>query len=138
MSRPDVVRALYTAIAARDAAEAQRLVDEHFAEDVVLHEPASLPWGGSHEGRKRVGRMFVGLAAAPEGASPLDASSLRVERVAGDGDEVAALLRFTWTTPSGETVDSGAVEWFSFAGDAVSEVRAVYLDTVPLVGAATT
>lgn len=138
MSSATVVRELYAALAARDAAAVEACIDANFAEDVVLHEPASLPWGGTHEGLNRVKRMFVGMALAPAGAAPMDAAQMVVERIAGDGDEVAVSLRFPFTSlATGELVDSGAVEWFSLRDGKVTEVRAVYLDTAALVAAPT-
>jgi len=133
MSPEQVVRDLYAALNRRDANAIGALVEAHFADDVVLYEPASLPWGGTHEGRKRVGRMFAGMAAAPAGQSPMDPEKIEVERVAAGPSEVAVLLRFPFAVPGGDTVESGAVEWFTFADGRVTEVRAVYLDSAALV-----
>src|SRR5438094_539593 len=52
-----VVTDLYAAIAARDGEAVAAIAAEHFAEDVVLHEPPSLPWGGTHEGPRRAAGM---------------------------------------------------------------------------------
>lgn len=124
----DTITRLYDLLAARDATGVQALVDQSFAEDVVLHEPPSLPWGGAHSGRKRVGRLFVGMAAAEPGTSPLDAASLVVRRVAGSDSEVAVEVGFMLTRPGGEPEPSGAVEWFSFRDGRVCEIRATYFE----------
>lgn len=125
--RRRAVQALYAGIRERDADTVAAIVDDHFADDVVLHEPSSLPWGGAHAGRERVRRMFVGMAAAPAGQSPIAAASLRVQRVAADGDDVVVDLRFDLTL-EGVTQPRGAVEWFSWRDGKVVEIRATYID----------
>jgi ketosteroid isomerase-like protein len=133
-----VVGRLYAALAARDGVAVGQLIDDHFSADVVLHEPASLPWGGAHRGLPAVRRLFVGMTRAPAGTSPLDPSAIEVERLAGQAGEVAVLLRFPFVPAAGEPVESGAVEWFRFRDGQVTEIRAVYFDTAALVQPATT
>ncbi len=133
MGHAAIVQELYAALRVRDAQAVERLVRDHFDDEVVLHEPGSLAWGGDHAGSKRVTALFVGMATAPAGTSPIDPASMRVERTIADGDDVAADVRFTVSLRGAAPMETGAVEWFRFRAGKVVDVRAVYFDTAALV-----
>ncbi len=57
------------------------------ADDVVIHEPAFLPYGGTYVGRD----AFVGMYAKL--AKVLDVSRIRLDYLVADGDRVIGVLR---------------------------------------------
>jgi ketosteroid isomerase-like protein len=64
MSDIDVVREIYTALAARDISRLLELIDETF---VVTQDPR-LPWGGRHVGHEGFGTFAVALSGAIDSA----------------------------------------------------------------------
>lgn len=123
----ELVRTFYRAVASHDGAAVAALVAEHFAEDVTLHLPGSLPYGGTVEGRRRLERAFRGAAEAPE---PVGPTGLEVLDVVVGGDRCAVQLRFDWHAPGGGVVTgTGAVELWTFDGGLVTDVTAYYSDT---------
>jgi len=126
----DVVRAFYDAVARRDATAIAELVSGSFREDAAIIWPEGLPYGGRVEGSRRLGKLFVGMAASPEPVGPDD---LELVSVVDGGDQVAAQLTFTWHAPgSGGSAPSGALELWEFEEGLVSEIRAYYWDTAAL------
>lgn len=126
-SNAEVVRNFYAAIAGSDAAAIGSLIADRFAPDATFVWPASLPYGGQISGAARLSKVFMGMAASPV---PVGPSDLAVVRIVDGGDSVVAELTFTWHAPgSDETIESGALECWTFDGSLVSEVAAFYWDT---------
>jgi ketosteroid isomerase-like protein len=133
-SRADVVRGFYAAIAAKDVAALNDVVTTRFAEDIALVIPASLPYGGTVTGASKLGRMFTAMASAP---TPMGATDITVVDVVDGGDVLCAAIEFEWIYPgTSNSVSSGALEVWRFAGDRVVEIRAYYADTAALLALA--
>ena len=106
-------------------------VASFMAEDFVIHEPESLPYGGEWRGRDALQRLFtqvMGYWESPE-----------VEWIDlfGNDSHVVALLRFGMTAPgTGKRVVQRVAEVTSF-NDAglMSEMHIHYFDTAELVAA---
>lgn len=116
------VRSIYDAFACGDVESAASF----FSSKIVLHEPESLPYGGTYRGLDEIG------AAVNDIAQRLDLSSLRVEKLLGDDEMVVALVRGTWRGDNGTKTDVYLSEWFKFAGGKVVEVRAFYWDSAAM------
>jgi ketosteroid isomerase-like protein len=128
-----MVEEFYGALAARDVAGVERVIDANFADDVTLTRPESLPGGGTLEGADRVKRLMSAVAGAQGG--PLDPAQLRIERVlestGEDADDVGVELSFSWNgTPT------TSFEWWVVRDLKVTEIRAYYWDTAMMLGRA--
>lgn len=135
VAHASIVERFYAAVAGRDADALSALVDDHFVADASIEWPASLPYGGRVEGAAVLRKIFTGMAAAEKPVGPTD---LRVGGVTADGASVVAELVFTFVPPTGgPSVDSGALERWSFDGEKVRTIRAYYWDTAALVAAST-
>ena len=125
-----VVTDFYFALASADPDAVGAVVDAHFAEDVAIEWPPSLPHGGRVEGSRRLRGLFSGIAKATNKAG---ATNLTLVRTLGDGDHVAAWITFDWKNPgSNDTVPNSAMEVWSFSGGRVHEIRAFYWDTAAI------
>jgi ketosteroid isomerase-like protein len=126
----DIVTDFYTALAASDADSIASLIDGHFADDVAIEWPPSLPHGGRVEGSRRLRAIFTGIAKT--GAS-VGATNLKLIRAIGDGDEVVAWITFDWKQP-GEDVGTpnSALELWEFSDGLVRDIRAFYWDTAAI------
>ncbi|MFJ7078936.1 nuclear transport factor 2 family protein [Streptomyces sp. NPDC098781] len=131
MTRKDteaIVREVYAAFNTCDAGTVITTVRRHFADDVVVREAGSLPWGGDFEGIETVSAMTAGLA---DPASPIDAANLRIdELIAAPGSasgvsHVVAAVSFPWRGTE-RTIAMRALEWFTFRDDKVAEIQ-IYL-----------
>ncbi len=133
MGVDEVVRAFYAALNGRDVAGLNALVSNHFADDVVVAFPPSLPYGGQLRGAPVVGKVFAGLATSKANVGPKEVA---VRAVLADRDRAVALLDFDWFPPGGgDAVSSGACESWRFEHGRVVEIRAYYWDTAALVAA---
>lgn len=127
----EVVASFYTAVNAKDATAISTLIADHFAPDVSLIWPSSLPYGGTVTGSGKLGRMFAGMLASPV---PMGPDQVSVLGLVDGGSQIAAQLSFDWFAPgTSESVASGALELWSFADGLVTEIRAYYWDTAELV-----
>src|SRR4051812_19667162 len=122
------IEAFYGALFARDAELVGRIVEEHFAQDVVLHRPESLPGGGRTEGADRVKRLMTG-AATMEGG-PLDVATMTIARVVEGPDNVVVELEFPF---AGEP--TSALELWTVRDLKVQSIKAYYWDTKAMTGA---
>jgi ketosteroid isomerase-like protein len=123
----EVVQQFYEAVGKGDADTLTTLVAENFAEDARLVFPDALPYGGTHEGAKRLGKMFAGMASNPDAGGP---GELALIDMIDDGDKVVARLQFTWTAPGASgSIPHEALEMWTFADGEVTEIRAFYWDT---------
>lgn len=109
-SSRDVVRRLYDACGRNDLGE---LLD-CLADDVVVHEPALLPYGGEYRGHREVREMLRRIAGY------LDVSQFKAEQIAVDGNVVFGLLRI----PDRVTgIDVVLAEQLVVRGGKVAEMR---------------
>jgi ketosteroid isomerase-like protein len=121
------IEAFYGALFARDGESVGQLVDEHFADDVVLQRPESLPAGGRVEGARRV-RRFMTAVATTEGG-PIDVAKMTIVRIIeGAGDDVAVELGFPF---GGEPTT--ALEVWTVRDLKVMSIKAYYWDTHAMI-----
>ncbi|NMO91653.1 nuclear transport factor 2 family protein [Actinomycetospora sp. TBRC 11914] len=122
-----IVQQFYEAIGKGEADTLVTLVNDHFDPDARLVFPDALPYGGTHEGAKRLGKMFAGMATAPGAGGPGEVALIDM---IDDGDKVVARVQFTWTAPgASESIPHEALEMWTFADGKVTELRAFYWDT---------
>jgi ketosteroid isomerase-like protein len=132
----DIVRSVYRAFTSGDTALIDRTVRALFADDVVVHEAESLPWGGRYDGLDTVAAMTQGLA---DPAAPIDAANLSVDELIVDESgapgtaHVIAAVSFPWRGTT--TVPMKALEWFMIRDGKVSEIRVFLWDTAAAVSA---
>jgi uncharacterized protein YciI/ketosteroid isomerase-like protein len=124
----DAIRALYAAIEARDADAVWRV----HADDVVVHEAPSLPYGGTYFGPDGVRRHAFGYVAAWNPVQRDEDRRLDPELVA-DGDRVAVLWhQRAHDHATGEAMDMPMVTIHTMVGGRVVESRMFHFDTVVL------
>jgi ketosteroid isomerase-like protein len=132
----EVVRAVYAAFTSADPEKIERAVRELFADDVVVHEPESLPWGGRYDGIETVAAMTVGLA---DPSAPVDAGNLTIDQVFVGEDStsgpfhVVAAVSFPWRGHT--TIAMRALEWFTVDHGKVTEIRVFLWDTAAAIAA---
>ncbi len=123
----DVVTAFYDAISASDVDTIVSTIDDHFADDVAIEWPPSLPHGGRIEGARKLRAIFAGIA---DPDAPAGAKNLKLIRAIGDGDDVVAWIGFEWRHPGDDNgTPNEALEKWTFANGSVSEIRAFYWNT---------
>lgn len=136
-SASDVVRAIYAAFGTTDPDKIAATTNTHFAEDVIVREAESLPWGGDYVGRDTVAEMTVGLA---DPAAPIDAANLQIDELIesppdADGlTHVIAAVSFPWRGPN-ETIPMRALEWFSLRDNKVVEIQIFLWDVAAALAA---
>ena len=120
-SSADIVSLIYESFVSKDVARIHALFDDHLADDVVLHEPESLPYGGTYSGLDALKAFVAGLASDE---SPVDAARLVVEDLVASGDRVVGYVSFPWQ-PAGapEPIPMRALELFTFRAGRVAEMR---------------
>jgi len=122
-----VVDALYTAAAAGKLDEVSRML----ADDVVLYEAESLPYGGVHQGRDNVMKTITLLFT-----EYLNLSEYTVVRLLGEGEHVVACLKVAGVThTSGKPVAFEACERFVVRDGVITEIKPFYWDTAALLEA---
>lgn len=101
------------------------------AEDFVIHEPASLPYGGEWRGRDALKRLFGEVMGFWR-----DPLVEWIDLVGGEA-HVVALLRFSMTMPnSGERIVQRVSEVTRFDADGkMAEMHIHYFDTGAMVRA---
>lgn len=132
MSQPNaqIVADFYAALSGADPEAVAAAIDAHFAEDVAIEWPPSLPHGGRVEGSRRLRGLFTGIAKAGNQAG---ATNLTLVRTIGEGDHVVAEITFEWKNPgSSDAVPNAALELWSFSEGRVREIRAFYWDSAAI------
>ena len=126
-----VVEQVLDAAAQGDLGRFAELLEAHCARDLVVHEAGSLPYGGTHYGVSG----FMTLLAEISGY--IDATSMVVEAIAGDGDNVVLRARSKWIAPPYDEAPLEIVvsEWWTFRDGKVVEVMPFYFDTAALLDA---
>ena len=117
-----VVTAAYEAARTMDASAIVGLLHP----DVVLHEAASLPNGGTHQGVEDV------LQALSFVFETFEMSQLEVEDLIVDGERAVGLVRLPFRSREGE---SGTVAEVWLVQDGrVKAIRPFYFDTKAIIG----
>jgi ketosteroid isomerase-like protein len=133
----DVVRKVYAAFNSCDPARIATMAAECFADDIVVREPESLPWGGVYEGLDIVTAMTVGISS-PE--SPIVAAQIVVQQLITaepepDGTaQVVAVVSFPWRGPL-QVIPMRALEWFTVRAGKVAEIQVFLWDTAAAIAA---
>lgn len=101
------------------------------AEDLVIHEPASLPYGGEWRGRDALQRLYVSVMGFWH-----DPLVEWIDLIGGE-EHVVALLRFSMTVPAtGERIVQRVSEVTRFnAGGKMTEMHIHYFDTAAMAAA---
>lgn len=134
-SAPDVVRAVYAALTSIDPDTIQAAAARYFDDDIVVHEPESLPWGGVYRSRELVTGLMANIG---DPASPIDAANLAIDNVIhtpdGEDHQVIAAVSFPWRGPGGR-IPMRALEWFTVRAGKVTEIRIYLWDTAAGIAA---
>jgi carboxymethylenebutenolidase len=99
-----------------------------FAPDVVLHEPGSLPYGGTHTGVQEVMGVFGQVAQI------VDPATIEIKHLIGEGSDVVAFLRPTFLLRDGERLEVPFCEHWKIQDGKVVELWPYYFDTAALQG----
>jgi uncharacterized protein len=119
-----VAQRYYEAIGAHDIEGALALI----AEDVVLREAPSLPYGGTHHGRDK---FIEALGGATEF---VDIDSIVLEHLLVDGERVAAFV--VCRAPSQKDgPPSYCLDWLLIRGGKIVELTPFYFDTAAMLAA---
>lgn len=118
----DVVRAVLEAMGRGDLEGL--LASLH--EDLEVHEPPGLPYGGVYKGREGLQQILV------QAAPLLDATTLQVGSIVSDGDRAFAQISLR-TAGTGELVE--ALEEYTVTEGLVSKIRVFMWDPTAVVRA---
>ncbi|WP_242128033.1 nuclear transport factor 2 family protein [Sphingobium sp. Sx8-8] len=127
MTPTQAVRTMYEHAARGEWAAVQIFM----AQDFVIHEPASLPYGGEWRGRDALERLFIRVMSFWR-----DPLVEWIDLIGGE-THVVALLRFSMTVPeTGERIVQHVSEVTRFDGDGkMAEMRIHYFDTAAMARA---
>lgn len=126
MTPLEASKAMYDAVHAGD----WNAVADFMAEDFVIHEPASLPYGGEWRGRDALQRLYTHVMGY------WDDPVVKWQELVGGEKYAVALLHFTVTAKSsGKRFETHIAEVTGFddAGKMAS-MRIHYFDTADMVG----
>jgi ketosteroid isomerase-like protein len=102
-------------------------VEQLLSEDLVIHEPESLPYGGEWRGKDALRRLYAKVMTY--WADP----SVAVRSIVGDDEHAVALLDFTMTSrTTGERFTMPVAEASRAEGGKIVEMRIHYFDTAKL------
>ena len=125
----DLVRRLFEAVEARDIAA----VVSCYADDVEIHEAASLPYGGVYRGRDGALRHWERVISAwrpfQRGLKP----NLSAVFVDGDDDTVAVLFRARGIGASGDRFDAPEVGIYQVREGRIVRSQMFHADTASVV-----
>ena len=99
----------------------------YFDQNVVLVEPESLPYGGTHRGLAELG------AAIAEIMKYVDLAGLKLERIIADEETAIASLTATWRCANGQTLQVPMRECYTFSGNKIVAMNVFYWDVAALV-----
>lgn len=117
-----IVRGVYDAFKRGDVES----VLAALAPDIVLHEAESLPYGGTHKGVQEVMKVFGQVA------QNVDPTTVEIEQLIGEGDDVVAFLRPTFLFRDGRRVEIPFCEHWRMHDGKVVELWPFYFDTASL------
>jgi hypothetical protein len=130
MDAPEIVRAVYAALRSLDPDIIRAAAASHFASDIVVHEPESLPWGGTYRGREPVTELMANIG---DPNSPIDAANLTVDQLIhmpdGHLHQVIAAVSFPWRGAGAQPYPMRALEWFTVGDAQVVAIRVYLWDT---------
>lgn len=113
---------MYAAVSRGDWAA----VENFMAEDFVIHEPPSLPYGGEWRGKDALQRLYVhvmGYWTQP---------SVEWHELLGGEDNAVALLALSATSPAGERQTFEIAEVTRFENGKMASMRIHYFDTAAI------
>jgi len=124
----------YSALQQKNADELRSAIEEGFAPGAVLRISDSLPYGGTHAGRKVILTMLMGFVTT---ATPIiRPEQIKIESMVEEGDSIVAKAVFPWLAPGArEPIPMSAFEWFTFRDGRVSEMVVSYWDTAACLAA---
>lgn len=126
MTPLEASRQMYALVGQRDWGG----VATFMADDFVIREPASLPYGGNWEGKDALQRLYAHVM------NFWDQPKVDWIDLIGGDDHTVALLRFTMTArSSGIRVTQTLCEVTRFAGGKMAEMQIHYFDTAGLLKA---
>jgi uncharacterized protein len=105
-----LIEDLYAAAGALD----YEIFFQYFSDDVVVHEPSFLPYGGQYVGIENVKAMLFDLA------NYLDATTLTLDAVIADGHSAMSLIRLNAKADGSE---ARITEHFTISDGKIAEVR---------------
>jgi len=98
-----------------------------FHENAVIHEPASLPYGGDYGGREGFGRLYAAVLSLFEFA-------IHSWDIRETGDEAVGILEATFTSPvTGRSLRTPVVELYEFTDGLISDVVVFPYDTAAII-----
>jgi len=99
-------------------------VETLLSDDLVIHEAASLPFGGEYRGRDALRRLY-GIVMGY-----WDKPMVEIYKIVGDDTHVVALMNFTMTSKiTGDTFTQKMAEVSTVEDGLVTEMRIHYYDT---------
>jgi len=99
-------------------------VETLLSDDLVIHEAASLPFGGEYRGRGALRRLY-GIVMGY-----WDRPTVEIYNIIGDDTHVVALMNFTMTSKiTGDTFTQKMAEVSTVENGLVTEMRIHYYDT---------
>jgi uncharacterized protein len=123
------VEALFEAVDRRD----REGVRTAYAENITIHEAASLPYGGDYRGPEGALRHGHGFRAAWDHFQPHEARGLD-PRIIADGDHVVVLWRHKVKNPeTGDELDLPAVSVYRMENAKIADSRMFQFDTAALL-----
>ena len=129
-----ILERYYSALQHKDADKLRNSIEEGFAPDAVLRISDSLPYGGTHAGRKVILDMLMGFVTTT--APIIRPEQIKIESMVEEGDSIVARAVFPWLAPgASKPIPMSAFEWFTFRGGRVSEMVVSYWDTAACLAA---
>lgn len=116
-SRSEQSRAIVEAMYASAIAGDMTKFASYFADDIVVVEPAFLPYGGRYEGMQAFLRC---LGAA---FSYMDVSTIKLETLVADGDQVVSFIRVQTAADRSEVQ---MAEWIEIVDGKVARIRILF------------
>jgi ketosteroid isomerase-like protein len=129
-----ILERYYSALQHKDADKLRNAIEEGFAPDAVLRISDSLPYGGTHAGRKVILDMLMGFVTTT--APIIRPDQIKIESMVEEGSSIVAKAVFPWLAPgASKPIPMSAFEWFTFRDGRVSEMVVCYWDTAACLAA---
>ncbi len=129
-----VLERYYSALQKKDANGLRAAIEEGFAPDAILRISDSLPYGGTHAGRKVILDMLMGFVTTT--APIIKPEEIKIESVVEQGDSIVAKAVFPWLAPgASKPIPMSAFEWFTFREGRIAEMSVCYWDTAACLAA---
>jgi ketosteroid isomerase-like protein len=129
-----ILERYYSALQKKDGDKLRSAIEEGFASDAVLRISDSLPYGGTHAGRKVILDMLMGFVTTT--APIIRPEQIKIESVVEQGDSIVAKAVFPWLAPgANKPIPMSAFEWFTFRDGRVTQMLVCYWDTAACLAA---